>query len=410
MRDGVSKGAFAPVVPAERVVSLDFLRGIAVLGILIMNIQSFSMIEAAYLNPSAYGDLTGLNRWVSILSHIFADQKFMNIFSILFGAGILLMTGKAEARGGRSVGLHYRRMFWLFVIGAMHAYLLWRGDILVLYALCSVYVYWFRRSSPRKLLIIGLIFLSVASLFSFISGWSMPYWPEEGVREFTENWRPGEEKIEAELAAFRGGWQEQMPYRVKSALAFHTFIFLIWGGWRAGGLMLMGMALFKWGVLTARRSKKFYRTLAAAAFGVGLPVVGLGVIYNYSVGWSVKSMFFGSQFNYWGSILVSLAYIAAIMLVYFRLAQGGLVDLIAKVGRAAFTNYLGATFICTTIFYGHGLGLFGRVERYQQILIVFGVWALQLLFTHLWMSRFRFGPFEWLWRTLTYMKPQPMRK
>ncbi|MFH1754581.1 MAG: hypothetical protein ABIA59_02650 [Candidatus Latescibacterota bacterium] len=134
----------APIAPGERSVSLDVLRGVAVLGILIMNIQSFSMIEAAYLNPSSYGDLTGLNKWVSIVSHIFADQKFMTIFSILFGAGIVLMTSKAEATGRKSAGLHYRRTFWLLVIGAMHAYLLWHGDILVLYALCSLGVFWFR--------------------------------------------------------------------------------------------------------------------------------------------------------------------------------------------------------------------------------------------------------------------------
>lgn len=125
---------YGPVAPSERIVSLDVLRGFAVLGILIMNIQSYAMPGAAYFNPMAYGDLTGLNKWVWILSHIFADQKFMTLFSILFGAGIVLMTGKVEARGQRSAGLHYRRTFWLFIIGMMHAYLLWHGDILVTYA------------------------------------------------------------------------------------------------------------------------------------------------------------------------------------------------------------------------------------------------------------------------------------
>lgn len=398
-----------PIVPSERIVSLDVLRGVAVLGILIMNIQSFSMIEAAYLNPSAYGDLTGLNKWTSILSHIFADQKFMTIFSILFGAGIVLMTAKAEANGRKSVGLHYRRTFWLFIIGAMHAYLLWHGDILVLYALCSVGAYWFRKISPRKLLVIALIFLSVASLLSFVFGLSIPHWPEESVQSFERDWKPSEEIIEEELTAFRGGWLEQMPYRVRSALAFHTFIFLIWGGWRVGGLMLLGMALFKWGVLTGRRSGRFYRTLMGVGFGLGLPVVAMGVIYNYSVGWSPKSMFFGTQFNYWGSILISLAYISAVTLIYFRLSQSAIVDLFAKVGRAAFTNYIAATLICTVIFYGHGLGLFGYVERKFQIFFVFGVWALQIFITWFWMNRFRFGPLEWLWRTLTYMSSQPMR-
>jgi uncharacterized protein len=410
MNEGKSNTLAAPIAPMERIISLDVLRGVAVLGILIMNIQSFSMIEAAYLNPSAYGDLTGLNKWVSILSHIIADQKFMTIFSILFGAGIVLMTSKLEAKGRKSTGLHYRRTFWLLVIGAIHAYLIWHGDILVLYALCSISVFLFRKLSPRKLLIIGLILISVASMLSLLFGFTLQYWPEEAYQNFAQGWKPGLEMVEEEVAAYRGGWLEQMPHRVKASLGFHTFIFAVWGGWRAGGLMLLGMAFFKWGVLTAQRSKRFYRIMMGSGFGLGLPIVIMGVVYNYSTGWSPKSMFFGSQFNYWGSILISLAYISTVMLLYFRLSQSRFVELFAKVGRAAFTNYITATFICTIIFYGHGLGLFGAVERYYQILIVFGVWVLQIFFTHIWMSRFRFGPLEWLWRTLTYMKIQPMRK
>ena len=135
----------SPVSSSDRIVSLDVLRGFAVLGILIMNIQSYSMIGAAYLNPNAFGDLTGLNKWVWILSHIFADSKFITIFSILFGAGIVLFTNKAAEKGRSAAGLHYRRTFWLFVIGLMHAYLLWYGDILVIYALCALFVFLFRR-------------------------------------------------------------------------------------------------------------------------------------------------------------------------------------------------------------------------------------------------------------------------
>ncbi len=124
----------SPVSPTKRIKSLDALRGFAILGILIMNIQSYSMIMAAYTNPTAYGDLTGINKWVLILSHTIAEQKFLSIFSILFGAGIILFTRKAEAKGKKATGLHYRRTFWLLIIGLMHAYLVWYGDILVTYA------------------------------------------------------------------------------------------------------------------------------------------------------------------------------------------------------------------------------------------------------------------------------------
>jgi uncharacterized protein len=135
----VSQASLAPTSGQERILSLDVLRGFAILGILIMNIQSFAMPGAAYLNPMAYGDMTGANRWAWILSHLLADQKFMTIFSILYGAGIVLVTERAESRTGKSAGLHYKRTFWLLVIGLIHAHIIWYGDILVPYALCDIF-------------------------------------------------------------------------------------------------------------------------------------------------------------------------------------------------------------------------------------------------------------------------------
>lgn len=138
----------APVTAGERIVSLDVLRGFAILGILIMNIQSFSMISAAYLNPTAYGDLTGLNRVVWTLSHLFADLKFISIFSMLFGAGIVLFARRLEAKGLRAGPVHYRRAIWLLLIGLAHGFLLWYGDILAIYGLVGLIVYLMWRRSP----------------------------------------------------------------------------------------------------------------------------------------------------------------------------------------------------------------------------------------------------------------------
>ena len=143
----------APVAPEERIISLDVLRGFAVLGILIMNIQSFSMIMSAYVNPTAYGDLSGLNRLVWTLSHIVADHKFMTIFSILYGAGIVLLTRRAEERGENPGGLHYRRTIWLIIFGLIHAYVFWYGDILFKYGVCALFAFFFRNLQPRRLLI-----------------------------------------------------------------------------------------------------------------------------------------------------------------------------------------------------------------------------------------------------------------
>ena len=200
-----------PTAPSERIVAMDALRGFAVLGILIMNIQSYSMIEAAYINPAAYGDLTGINRWVSILSHLFADGKFMTIFSMLFGAGVVLMTSKTEAKGRSSVGLHYRRTFWLIVIGMIHAYLLWYGDILTAYGVCALLVFLFRKVSARWLLVLGLVSVSVSSLIYLSFGFSLPYWPAESYQEVLQAWKPTAETISREISSYQGSWQHDFP-------------------------------------------------------------------------------------------------------------------------------------------------------------------------------------------------------
>ena len=179
-----------PVVQTERIPTLDVMRGFALLGILLMNIQSFSMIYAAYFNPASYGDLTGVHLWVWILSHLLADQKFMTLFSMLFGAGIVLMAERAEARGRRPAGLHYRRMLILILLGAIHAYLVWYGDILVVYGMSGLVVYLFWRRSWKTLLVMGVLMLSVSSSLYFLAGASLPQWPEEIREGFVHTWDP----------------------------------------------------------------------------------------------------------------------------------------------------------------------------------------------------------------------------
>ena len=399
-----------PVVETARIDAIDVLRGFALLGILVMNVQSFAMPQAAYFNPTAYGDLEGANLHVWLAGRMLADQKFMTIFSMLFGAGIVLMAGRAEARGGAG-RVHYRRMGWLLVIGLLHAHLLWFGDILFTYAVCGMVVYPLRHLSPGRLAALGATLLAVGSALSVGTGMSLPYWPEDALAAFTsEAWRPTPELIEAELAAYRGGWLEQQPGRSAGALVFQTFLLITWGFWRAGGLMLVGMALFKGDVFGARRSPRFYAKLIAAAVAVGLPLQAYGLSLDFARGWPLWSFFIGMQFNYWPSIAVSLGYVGLVMLACRTAALGRLTRPFAAVGQTALTNYLLQTVLCTTIFYGHGLGWFGSVDRVGQIGVVAGVWALQLVASPLWLRRFRFGPAEWAWRSLTYGARQPLRR
>ena len=399
-----------PILQQDRIQSLDLLRGFAVLGILIMNVQSFSMPEAAYLNPMAYGDLTGLNKWIWIISHILADNKFMSIFSMLFGAGIVLMSSRIEKKGRRSAAFHYRRILWLLLFGLVHAYLFWYGDILVAYAVCGILVYLFRKLKPGWLLTIGVAVMSVGSLLYLFFGLTLEFWPPEQIEMGKQFWLPPAEELQSEIEAYRGSWTDVFNQRYPMALAMQTFVFFINYGWHTGGLMLIGMALYKWGLFSGERTKKFYLSTFLICALIGYSLVLMGLKLNIENQFSFEySMYLGSQFNYWGSLFVAIAYSSLIMLVFQSGWFKWCVKSLRLVGRAALSNYLFDTLICTTIFYGYGFGLFARLDRIFHVLIVLVIWITQILITRWWMGKFRFGPAEWLWRSLTYWKRQEMR-
>jgi uncharacterized protein len=396
----------------DRIESLDALRGVAVLGILLMNVQSFSMPEAAYINPTAYGDLSGGNGWAWLVSHVLADKKFMAIFSMLFGAGILLFTRRAEARGDAPTRLHVRRMLWLVVFGLAHAYLLWYGDILVAYGICGLLVHPLRRLAPGRRLVLGLAVMAVASAIALAEGTAWPQRPAaERAAIVEENWAPPPEFVDEELAAYRGSWADQMSLRVPVAWTLQTDYFLRAELWRVAGLMLVGMSLFQWGVLGAERSRRFYRRMILLGAGIGIPLTLLGVHLNRAHAWSPDyALFFGPLVNQWASLPLALAWTGLVMLACLRPGLAPLLAPLKAVGRMAFTNYILETVLCTTIFYGHGLGLFGSVDRLGQLLLVLGIWVLLLGTSVAWLRTFRLGPLEWAWRALTYGRVPALRR
>ena len=411
MQVTTESGAAGPVrASGGRVHSLDVLRGFALLGILIMNIQAFAMPMAAYTNPTAWGDLTGANFAVWLLSHLLADEKMMAIFSMLFGAGIALFTDRAEQRGESAVRLHYRRNAWLLLFGAAHGYLLWYGDILFLYAVCAFAILPFRKLTPRALLVTGTALLSVSSLLFLYFGWSMSLWSEAQLADFKAEWDPSPAALAEEVAIYRSGWLAQLPHRVPITAEAQTFVLVVWGFWRAAGLMLIGMGLYRLGVLSGQASNATYWCLLMVALIIGLPLVGYGVVWNFANGWGPESLFHGSQFNYWGSLAVSLGWVAAIVLLLRHGVLRWLTWRLAAVGRMAFTLYILQTLIGVFLFYGQGLALFGQVERTGQFAIVLGIWLLQLLLAPIWLRHYRSGPLEWLWRSLTYRKRQPFHR
>jgi uncharacterized protein len=396
-----------PTALQERLLNIDIIRGIALFGILIMNIQAFSMNFAAYSNPTAFGDLTGANFYVYYLSHVFADQKFMTIFSILFGVGIVLMAENIERKGGSAGKIHYKRMFILAIFGLLHAYLLWFGDILFPYALAGMIAFTARKKSVKFLFITSFLLIGFCSLVMFLFSFAIPLMEEADLQNLLAMWAPTQEMIDKDILINQASWLGQMEHRnfMASKMQTNVLFYLF----RIVGLMMIGMALFKLDFFGKRFANKGLITSAVITFILGISLIISGNSANFASGWQVDSMMAGIQYNYWGSILMAYSYMS-LLIVFCRSSMlMNLKKSLANVGKMALTNYLSHTLICGFIFYGWGLGLYGSFERTEMLLVVLGVWIFQLLFSSFWMNRFQFGPFEWLWRSMTYGKRQPLK-
>jgi len=395
----------SPTAPSDRIVGLDALRGFALLGILVINIRVFSMPEIVLFNPSAYGDFTGANYWAWLAGHVLVKQKFITLFTLLFGAGVALFVRNRERDGADSpVRLHARRSLWLVAFGLAHAYLLWYGDILVAYGVTALFVVAARDWTPRKLAMVGTALLLIPSTLETLSAFAVD------PATLAASWQPSESAIRAEVEAYRSGWLGQMSHRVDNSFYRQTSGYVASTGWRTAGLMLYGVALFETGVITNERSTRFYRRLVAVGGAVGLGVILAGVAYIEGSGWAASASLYWHQFNYWGSIPLAGAYLGLVMLWARWRPDGTATRWLAAVGRTAFTNYILQTVVATTIFYGHGLGLFGRVTRVEALGVVVAIWAVQVPLSVLWLRYFRYGPLEWLWRALTYGTRPTMRK
>jgi uncharacterized protein len=373
---------------------------VGVLGMLAVHIQLFAFPSLARWNPTAYGDFTGVNWSVWLGTALLADGKFITIFAMLLGVSIVMMAGDGGAPRVPAWRIHMRRMLVLLVLGLLHAHLLWYGDMLVPLALSGAVVFFARRRSPPQLLVLGGLAFATASVLSLALTWSTAQSDPIALAAWRARWTPRPAALSLEIAQYRGGWVEQMGQRVPAALETEIVQFATRLLWQMMGLMLMGMALFKLGVLSAARSRAFYLRMASWGFGTGLLLIALGLRRSAAMGWDLLDFVLVSQqLQYWGDLFVALGWVALVMLVCQR---GWPLRSVEAVGRMALTNYLLQSVICTTIFYGHGLGLFGRVDRAEQLAIVLGIWAFQLLASVAWLRYFAVGPVEWLTRWLVF--------
>jgi uncharacterized protein len=409
------------VTEPDRILTLDVLRGVAVMGIFSVNVIAFAMPESAYFNPAAYGGTHGASLYIWIANYILIDGKMRGLFSLLFGASALLVIQRAEAAGLDPRRVHFRRMAWLLVFGLGHFFLVWYGDILTLYALIGFLLWPFRDKPVRTLLLWagGLLFVDLAAMaffgWAFVSAEAAATAPHASA-EAIATWRgmggdfapPAADALARDLALYRGGWAGIVVHRAAHDWS-DPLIQLAFGTAETLGYMLLGMAGLKSGFLTGAWEPRRYRRIALVGLAIGIPAFALLAWNGWRVGFRT-SVVFADFFAVATPFRLAMMAAYASLIILFARPSGWLRDRIAAAGRAAFTNYLGASLCASLLFDGYGLGLYGDLSRWQAWLVAPCFWAVMLLWSKPWLERYRYGPFEWLWRSLARWSPQPMRR
>ncbi len=430
----------APVAETNRIKTLDMLRGFALLGILLMNIAGFSMPDHSFEKFS--NDPGSLNFWVFQFIGTLFEGKMRAMFGMVFGAGVLLFIANKADKGISVHALYYRRMFWLLLFGVFHAHIiLWIGEILYLYAVCGMILYLFRNVAAKYL----VWAVPIVAVVSFVAG-TIHYQgirekriayveatkaqaanmtPTEGQTKALTDWRevektmiPNREDAKANTAKMKSDYSTVAGYLRPLAFQWQTK-YLIVEIWDSLALMLLGLALFKWGFLTGAWSKKDYWRVVKIGYGIGLPLVIYANYYNFHHFSTLEANLTRMEqvpVNWVGliypfqRILIVMAHAAALILMFQSGFAKNLFSRLVAVGRMAFTNYITHSVICTLFFFGYGLNYYAAFEFYHIYFVVLASWIFQLIVSPIWLKYFLFGPMEWLWRSLTYWKLQPMRR
>jgi uncharacterized protein len=430
----------APVTEARRLKLIDALRGVALLGILLMNIPGFSM--AQFATEAFRNDPSSVNFWVLAIITIFFEGKMRALFGMIFGAGVILFITKKEETGQPVTLLFYRRMFWLIVFGLVHAHLiLWIGDILYLYGICGMIVFLFRKVKPIYL-VLGV---PLVAIIGFVTGTLFYQQIREqriayvDARAAQDAKRPLSEKQQAALKEWsevehtlipnrelakentqkmKSDYSTVAAYLRPKAFLFQTK-FLVFEVWDSLALMLLGIALFRWGFLSGQWSREQYWRVLWLGYGLGLPLVTYSYYHHVVHNPTLEAMLSRMEavpiewidlIYPFQRILLVLAHASAIILLYQANVLPRLFRSLVAVGQMAFTNYIMHSVICTLFFFGYGLNYFAELELYQVYFLALAIWVLQLIISPLWLQLYLFGPLEWLWRSLTYWKVQPMRR
>lgn len=429
-----------PTSTGERIDALDIIRGVALLGILLMNITGFGLGPSAYWNPDIAGGTTGLNLFVFEMNSLFFEGTMRALFSMLFGVGMILLTSrllKKEA-GIKVADIYFSRTVWLVIFGIIHAYiLLWWGEILYAYGVMGLILFVFRQTRPAILIIIALVLINVDVGRGYLDYRDTIEERAENEAFYNEYQAMSEEDREnasEEVIAGNGAWESGLKGPKKAQEQYEEYkedtqqgYFAVvgsfaglnhkiqtalydWGIYDILSMMLIGIALFKLKIITAERSYKFYLVMMLIGYPIGLAINYYELTLMTEGEFAFMARLEAGLTYQYGRLFMVMGHIGLIMIFCKLPILSWLKKSLAAVGRMALTNYVMHSIICAIIFYGFGFGLFGELQRYELYYVVGGIWLFQLVASPIWLHYFRFGPLEWLWRSLTYRKLQPMKK
>lgn len=411
----------------SRITSLDVARGIAVLGILLLNIVGMGL-PFAYEDPTVAGGATGPNLLVWRVNALLFEGTMRGLFTILFGASALLFTFRALARDpqGSPTRAYFRRMLLLVVFGLINGYvLLWDGDILFQYGLAGMLLYALRHRSPKQLLIAALIVFVLQTgvyvaeqrgyqelLANAIDAQATQERGEElsdaqraaiaALEEEHGYFKPSAAQIDSAVDAMRDSYASAADYMHDRVWYSQTTGLMKYGMGDALMMMLLGMALFKLGVLSGRAETRTYVTMCILGYVVGLCVNLYELILLELNDFSITALMRSFLTYDLGRIPMTLGHLGLILLFCRSSALPNLKERLAAVGKMALTNYLAQSVFGLFLFTGAGLALYNQLERHQLYYIVVAIWILQLWWSPLWLRSHRYGPMEWLWRKGVY--------
>ncbi|MBM3755482.1 MAG: DUF418 domain-containing protein [Acidobacteria bacterium] len=418
-----------PIQETDRYQSLDMIRGVALFGILLMNITGFGL-PFAYGNPTIYGGATGVNLWAWITTNMFFEGTQRGMFSILFGAGFLVLIQRLEKTNPTDAAdIFYRRTLWMILFGMIHAYLLlWTGEILYFYGVTGLFLYPLRKLSSRAMLAVAAAGFAIGMFWNGCDNWraqrrhaayveaqkaaSPTPEQQEAIKvwkEHEEHFKPSPEKIAKDIAAHQGGYFGLVAYQAPINAENESWFLYRWF-FDVFSMMLLGMGLLKLGVLTLRSEPRVYWLMLICGYALGLSVNYWETTTIINSGFSIFA-YMTTDITYdIGRVGMTTGHLGFLLLFCRSGMLSWLRNSLAAVGRMALSNYITHSIVCAIAFSGFGFGMYAKLERHQRYYIVFSIWVFQLIMSPIWLRNFQFGPLEWGWRTLTYMKKQPMRR